>query len=257
MADTPQNVPPARFTFRSDLQQTPLPEVLFTVWHHKVPGVIECSRNGINKTLFVDEGRLIFATSSAIEDSLGDRLLRSGRITPEQYRESVRRLVREGNKRQGAILVELGALEPRDLFVEVREQVRSIVWSLFDWEDGEVVFTPGRERHREFIRLDIPLLAALTEGVMRIGDARRLVARLGTRTTVYERVAGAALDAADLDARLGELLAAVDGKKTLVELAATPGGSGPDNMRGLYVLSVFRLIRARPTAAPVKVKVRG
>lgn len=257
MSDTPDSPAAARFTFRSDLDQTPLPEVLYTVWRHKVPGAIDCVHGEVRKSLFVDQGRLIFATSGTIEDSLGDRLLRSGRITPAQYRESVRRLVRESGKRQGVILVEMGALQPRELFIEVRDQVREIVWSLFEWDKGDVLFTPGRERHQEFIRLDIPLLEAVAEGVRRIPDARRLIAKLGTRSTVYERTAEPMVDPSTIDARLQELLAAVDGRRTLFDLASTPGGTPPDNTRGLYTLLVYRLIRPRPTTTPLKVRVRG
>lgn len=244
-----------RFTFRSDLSQTPLSEVLFTVWRHRVPGTIDCTQGEIRKSLFVDEGKLIFATSSAIDDSLGDRLLARGRITTAQYRESVRRLLKEG-KRQGAILVEMGALEPKDLFVEVRDQVRDIAFSVFAWDEGNVTFEPGRERHREFIRLDIPLLDAIAEGIRSVPDAKKLVARLGTRTTIYDRAADSPVSIDMIEPGLRTILGKVDGRHSLLDLASAGVAPPADTMRALYTLLVYRMIKARATA-PVKVKVKG
>lgn len=246
----------ARFSHRSDLEHTPVAEVLFTVWRHRVPGAIDCARDGVQKSLYVDEGRVIFATSEDRSDSLGDRLLRMGAITPEQYEASSSALQGGSDRRQGSILVEMGALQPRDLFLHVRDQVREIVWSLFEWTSGEVLFTPGRERHREFIKLEIPILEAIVEGVKRIDDPRRVAAQLGSRGTVFEKSADPPVDPSVLEDRQRELLEAVDGRRTLYDLAWLPGASALENARDLYTLRIFRLIRPL-AASPVKVRVRG
>lgn len=246
----------SRFEFRSDLAATPLPEVLLTIHKYRVPGVIECAREGASKSIYIDQGNIIFASSNQTEDSLGDRLLEDGRITREQYDESVRRLKAGGNtKRQGTILVEMGALAPKDLFVSVREQVQQIVWSIFDWESGSVLFSPGRDRHTEFIKLSIPTPQAVLQGVRTMLDAKRLVARLGTKSTVLDRVPGKDASELLLDAEENALLEAVDGKKALVELIATPGMPPPQNAKMLYAFSIFGLVQVR-SVKPMKVQFR-
>ena len=89
----PQPDSATRPVFETDLTQTPLPEMLVTIYRHKAPGTIECRRGSELKEIYLDRGHIVFATSNQVRDSLGDRLLNEGLITREQYDESVRRLV--------------------------------------------------------------------------------------------------------------------------------------------------------------------
>src|SRR5687768_6336090 len=125
-----ENDPAARPVFETDLTQTPLPEILMTVYRYKAPGTIECRRGNELKEIFLDRGQIIFATSNQVRDSLGDRLLNEGLITREQYDESVRRLLATG-RRQGAILTEMRVLDPGTMLNVVREQIQEILWSIF------------------------------------------------------------------------------------------------------------------------------
>jgi hypothetical protein len=248
VTETPR---PSAALYQTDLAQTPLPEILVTVHRYKVPGTIECRRGDEIKRVFVDHGQIIYAASNRVEDSLGDRLLREGRITREQYDASVR-LMRETGKRQGVTLIEMHALEPKDLFVSLREQIQEIVWSLFAWNEGAVSFTPGRDKHLEFIKIEIPVPQAILQGVRRMPDARTFVARLGTKTTLLERAAKPAPDvplAADEQA----LLERVDGRTPLVDLVAIPPLNAADNARILYALFALQLVTIRQ---PVRVQIR-
>jgi hypothetical protein len=248
--------PTPRFQFRSDLSQIPLPEVLMTIHRYRVPGVVVCEREGETKKIFIEEGNIIFATSTNVADSLGDRLLAQEKITMEQYRESVRRLVQENGKRQGAILVEMRAIEPKDLFIAVREQVEAIVWSLFNWESGSVVFEPGRDRHQEFIKLNIPTPRAVIDGVRQVPDAKRLVARVGQKATLLER--NAAFPVADLPLQPAEeqLLNAIDGKMTLYDLISLNIFPPAEAAKMLYSFYALKLITVKQPKQ-IKVQVRG
>lgn len=241
--------------FRGDLTQTPLPEVLLTIHRYRAPGVVECERDGVTKQIFIDDGNIIFALSSDLAESLGDFLLQSGKITQEQYDGSVQRLKLEPTRRQGAILVEMGALEPKELFVAVVEQVQSIVWSVFAWETGFVRFEPGRERNLEFIKLNIPTPQAVLEGIRRQPDAKPFLARIGTRTTILCRNEDDELPKVELTEAEQKLLAEVDGKKSLMELIALPFQTGAENARVLYALFALRIIVVKANK-PLKVQLR-
>lgn len=244
MTDRSESDP--RPLFRGDLAQTPLPEVLITVFRYKVPGVISCLRESEAKRIYIDDGSIIFATSTNVADSLGDRLLRSGRITREQYDESLRRLTGSG-KRHGTILAEMGAIDPKTLFVSVREQVEEIVWSIFEWSDGRVIFEPGRERHLEFIKLLIPIPRAMLTGVRRMPDAKALVARIGTRSTVLRRTGDPGPERLELTEDEKRLLDAVDGKATLFDLTRIAPLTPAENAKVLYALFALRLIEPKPS----------
>lgn len=248
-----------RFQYRSDLGTTPLPEVLLTIHKHRVPGVVECSRGDEIKHVFIDGGNIIFASSNQTTDSLGDRLLSAGRITQDQYDESVRRLTSEGNgKRQGAILVEIGALQPKDLFVNVVEQVQSIVWSIFDWDRGTVVFEPGRRKKTEFIKLAIPIPQAVMRGIRVMSEPKRLLARVGGRQTVLERDPDRITVDIKLDPDEQSMLAMVDGRRSLQEIIENAPVPTPLAARLVYGLHILGLTRAhRSKTMKVQFRTRG
>ena len=244
--------------YQTDLAQIPLPEILFTIHRHKAPGMLECKRpretDVETKKIFFDGGQVIFASSSSLADSLGDKLLREGKITQEQYDESVRRLKSSG-KRQGTILAEMKLLEPKELFISVREQIQELVWSVFGWDKGTVAFSPGRDKHLEFVKLQIPIPQAVLQGVRRMPDARALVARLGTRATVLQRT-----DVTTDDMHPGadelHLLEAIDGRRPLSDLVNTPPLTPGENARILYAFFALGLVVVRRPTGQIKVQVK-
>lgn len=249
----------SRFEFRGDLSKTPLPEVLQTVHHYRVPGVLVARRGEIEKKIYLWNGDVIFATSNDRKDSLGDTLLREGTLTQEQFDESVRRLIQaraaEETRRHGAVLVDMGLLTPEALFACVTKQVRDILYSVFDWEEGEVSFAVGRFRTDEIIQLEIPTRAAIVAGVKAVRDARRLVAILGPSWTVFDPTwASAGIGDVALEPAEIRLLQQVDGKKTLRELVGLGPADAGYNAKLLYAFYVLKLIGRRDVTGRTAVK---
>lgn len=251
----------ARSQYRSDLATTPLPEVLLTVHKYRAPGVIECRRGDVQTSVYLDQGNIIFAGSNQTADSLGDRLLATGKITRDQYDESVLRLTAAGNtKRQGTILVEMGVLQPKELFLNVRDQVQAIVWSIFDWDAGEVTFTPGRDKQTEFIKLAIPIREAVLQGIRKMAEAKALVARVGSKATVLERVPGADDSDVKLEPEESAFLETVDGKRTLFDLVSAGPLPPAQGARLIYAFRLLGLVRpreAKPKAMKVQFRTSG
>lgn len=247
---------PSRPVYETDLAQTPLPELLVTVYRYKAPGTLECRRGNELKEIFLDRGHIVFAASNQVRDSLGDRLLNEGRITREQYDESVRRLL-SGGQRQGTILTEMRVLDAPSMAEAVREQIEEIVWSVFGWDGGTARFTPGRDRHGEFVRLDIAIPNAVVEGVRHMPDAKMLLARIGTKTTVVARTE-LQLGELSLDEDEQHLLDAIDGKQALGDLVNRPPLAAGVNARLLYAFFVLGLIAVKaPRGLKVKVSTAG
>jgi hypothetical protein len=243
-------VPDTRFQFKGDLATTPLPEVLQTVYHYKVPGVLAAAHEGVEKKIFIWGGDVIFASSGDRADSLGDFLLRTGRITQEQMDQSVEILLLSGGeKRHGTVLVEMGVLTPQELFDIVTAQVKSIVFSMFAWEEGEFSFEVGQFKTDELIQLAIPARQVIFEGVKTMQDARRLVSFLGPSWTVFDP-AYVPSEMGDLSLDVGEirLLQHVDGTKTLRELISLGPGDAAHNAKLIYAFYALKLITRREVA---------
>ena len=237
--------------YQTDLAQTPLPDILLTVHRYKVPGVIECRRGYDVKKIYLDRGLIIFATTNVIRESLGDKLYEAGRITREEYDQSIE-VLRTTGKRHGETLVEMGLLEADELVEAVQDQIETIVFSLFTWDSGAVTFTPGRDKSLEFVKVELSVPEAILRGVPLMSDARSLLARMGTRTTLFER-RPIPSDAPTLPTTYQRLYDLADGKHPLPELVAAPPLSQSENVRLLYGLFVLQWIAVKQ---PLQVKVR-
>ena len=239
------------FQYRGDLAQTALPEILSTIERFQVPGVIEASRGGVAKRVYIKESSVVHASSNDREDSLGAYLERSGRLTAAQVSETMRERERT-QQRYGGLLIERGLLSPRQVYEAIREQIEAIVWSLFEWQEGAVTFAIGDFREPEAVRIQLPMRQVILEGIKRAPNARAMVARLGGRDTVFEPshrtedLIESGLDAADL-----ELLSLVNGRRTLYDICAQGPHAAAENGKFLYAFQVLRLIRAVEVGAEV------
>ena len=141
------------FVYRSDLQKTPLAEILATVSRYGVPGVLEVEHESVFKRVYLLDGDIIFATSTDRSESLGDYLVRTGEISEEQLQQSSEELANTPGARHGEILVKMGFLDQKMLGAAVRTQVQEILWSLFNWGEGRVTFRVGRSRDDEIFKI--------------------------------------------------------------------------------------------------------
>lgn len=277
-AATPAPVPPRRrgmipvsmerplertSQYRGDLRQTALPEMLAIIHQARVAGVIEAVLGDVTKRIFLENGYVVHASSSDLADSLGGYLRRVGRLSEGDFRAAMAKRA-SGGRRLGELLIEQGTLSPAQVFQAIREHVEAIVWSLFAWEEGDVTFKIGAIDARELVRIQIPLRQVIVQGVKRAANAKSLVTRMGGKETLFgpsyklEDLIDIALDAEEY-----RLLAMVDGKRSLYELATKGPLAPPENARLLYAYSVLQLIRkvgvADPAAAPgvIKIKLRS
>jgi hypothetical protein len=244
----------AEFIFQGPLADNPLPEVLQKIHYYKVPGVLKVSRDDGSKQIFISGGEIIFATSSYSPDRLGEFLLDRARITQAQYDLSVERM-RVTGKRQGTVLVEAGILTPQDLFETVKEQVMAIVWSLFDWVEGEVTFKVGKFKDDEVIKLSLDTRAAILRGIKGITDPKRVVKWLGRKEDVFETSDNALLllPSLPLTAEDRHVFRLVDGQRTLLDVIRSAASDSGTTAKILYALYILGLIRRRESVIKVTV----
>lgn len=235
------------FQYRGDLAEAGLAEILYSIDRFQVPGVIQAEREGVVKEVHLREGRIVHASSSDVADSLGDFLLRAGRLSAEQH-ERLMRLRAEGDRRLGALLVEEELLTPGAVHQAIRQQVEAIVWSLFWWDEGAVTFSIGDFPHGGGrVRIDLPMRQVILQGIRRAPNAKTLVGRLGTKETVYEPSWDLeTLIDLGLDGDEHRLLRLVDGRRSLYEVCTAGPFSAAENAKVLYAFQVLRLIRRTP-----------
>ncbi len=229
--------------------------MLYTVDRFQVPGVIEAERDEVIKRVFIREGNVVHASSSDRGDSLGAYLQRTGKLTAEQFAETMRARSEEGvGKRYGELLIEAGLIPPAGIYEAIRKQIEAIVWSLFYWQDGEVRFQIGSFQAHSGVRIQLPMRQVILQGIKRAPNAKALVARLGKKETVFEACFKTEeLIEAALDTEEYRLLELVDGRRSLYEICTQGPLSPAENAKLVYAFQVLRLIRrqeAKEAAVP-------
>src|SRR3954467_4938865 len=238
------------FQYRGDLAETALPEILYTIDRFQVPGVIEASREGEVKQVYIKEGNVVHATSTDRNDSLGAYLQRSGVITPEAYLATMRERERT-QKRYGVLLIEAGLLSPAEVYKAIRKQIDAVVWSLFYWHDGSIIFSIGEFREPDSVRIQIPMRQVILQGIKRPPAAKTLGGRLGRKETVFEpcykteQLIELALDGDEY-----KLLSLVDGRRTLYDICTQGPHSAAENAMRLYAFQILQLIRIAGATPP-------
>ncbi|MCB9564334.1 MAG: DUF4388 domain-containing protein [Kofleriaceae bacterium] len=205
----------------------------------------------VEKAIYFDGGRPVFASSNLAADRMGELLYREGKITAEQY-AGCRDLVSESGRRMGEILVDRGFLKRRELLPAVRRHVEDIIYSLFAWDEGSYRVVPGDGAASERIRLSRHPAAMVLEGVRRKLDPAVLERLLGPPGTVVEVAdrdkAGTMVSVADLSSDERGVLAAMDGTADLAALAEAAGAG---------LVSVYQLAWSLVVLGVATVRRRG
>lgn len=149
-----------------NLSDTSPCEVLSTLCRNGVTGVLTLQGGGSEKSIYLEKGRIVFASSRDPDDRLGELLLTRGAVRREQLEEASSR-IRPG-KRLGTILVESGFLPASELPRWVREQVKEIVFSVFSWGEGAYRFEAGPLPSGEVITLRISTAEIFLTGLRRV-----------------------------------------------------------------------------------------
>jgi len=239
-------------SLKGNIKDTCVPKILYYLKRNRKTGTLVFKTPVFVKKVFIVKGEAIFASSTYEDDRLGEMLIKAGKITLEQYEKSVELLKKTG-KRQGAILVELGFLSPKDLFWGVKYQVREIIYSLFLLEDAEYEFIEGEIPSNEVITLRMSMGNLIYEGVKRIDNWTRIKNELPDINTVLKLSTDPAnlfqdIELTHLDRRM---LSLIDGKRTIKELLNSSWISSFDAFKIIYVLLATGIVEEKKTMEPV------
>ncbi len=247
-----------KFQYRASFSETTLPEMLYAIDRFRVPGVIEARNQGVVKRVYIRDGHVIHAGSNDRRDSLGDYLVRTEKLSAEQF-DAISRERARSRERFGVLLIRRQLLSPGEVYEAIREHIEEIVWSLFFWQEGEVNFSVGEYQEEDMVQIQIPMRRVIVQGIARAAEAKPLVSRLGRKETVFRpSFRWEDLIEIGLNAEEFQLLGLVDGIKTLYQLCAEGPHSPAENAKLLYAFKVLHLVeRVNPETertGPLKIQ---
>jgi curved DNA-binding protein CbpA len=235
-----------RLSIYGNLKHFPISDIFLGLQRSEKTGILEMKHGPVMKKIYIKNGDMIFATSNQEEDRLGEVLVKAGKLTLEQYYQSIEVMKKTG-KRQGAVLVELGYLKPKDLIWAVTHQVEEIILSLFQWEDGEFEFKEIPLPSEEVITLKLSAANLIYRGIKRIDNFTYLKDGFFPMDAIMAYSA----DPMDLfqDIRLEEkdkdILFLIDGSRKVQDILLLSSLDNLQTMKILYALMNARLIEIK------------
>ena len=142
---------------------------------------------GLERSLFLDAGRVVLASGNASEDRLGEFLVRQGRLTGEA-RDRALAEARASGRRLGLVLIQHGRLAGSELGPSLRAHQESLVSSAVAASAGVLGFDPGLTADRRRARLLRHPAALVREGLAAMTEGEALWNRLGGRNGVLHVV---------------------------------------------------------------------
>ncbi|HYV17650.1 MAG TPA: DUF4388 domain-containing protein [Verrucomicrobiae bacterium] len=167
------------------LSSATFPALLYSILKRADTGVLTLTGDTSEKTIYVRDGRPIFATSSDRDDRLGQVLFKTSQVSLDGLMNAVEVSVKSG-KRLGTVLVEQGLIQPHELVEGVRVQVRSIIHSLFLWTRGSYRYAPGALPTDEVITLKLSPGDLILEGIRTIDSWGRIWEAVGPLEATYK-----------------------------------------------------------------------
>jgi hypothetical protein len=226
---------------RGQLSELPLPDLLQLIRTHKATGILTVVLGGARKAVYVRDGRVVFASSNLPNDRLGEILIHEGKITVEEYEASIKGISK--GRRQGRVLVEMGALSPKDLWEGVQFQVREIVYSIFQWEEGQFHFEASNLPEKERITVDLDIVDLVLQGVRRVDAGGPIQARYPELDLVLERVPEQPVPR--LEPYEEHVLKLVDGERTVLELCKDSEIGDNETLKVIYSMHAAGIVRSK------------
>jgi hypothetical protein len=169
-----------------DVRSFPIADILHLLHASSKSGFLFFESDQHAKSVYIHRGEVVFATSNQTFDRLGECLMRSGVVTPDQLGDALRAYQPPGQF--GRVMIERGLLSPRELWDGVKLQVEEIVRSLFGYGSGSLSFWEGEIRPDNTVRLSLPTRRLIAEGLKRRDDLLKFLAWLEAPRVQVEAV---------------------------------------------------------------------
>ena len=200
-----------------ELAATPLPRLLLDLYRERFDGRLALIQDRAEKNILLHKGEPVVAESNLASESLGVRLMDAGRFSRDDHTRASAHMRARGCK-EGAALLELGLLEPRELFVALKDQVRSRIVDCFAWPAGRFEIDPASTAPEGAQPFRADVFALVQEGLETHWSMDRILAELAphmdlpvARSRRVQRIQERLLQ----DEELERFIDALDGRHTL------------------------------------------
>jgi hypothetical protein len=241
-----------------DLEIVPLAEVIRRIVVDERSGELRCTSASAVKTIHFDRGFIVFASSNLKSDSLGERLISSGRISPHEF--ALVKMLTKGSKRSfRQTLSHAGIVPEEELGRHVAAQVNQIVLSMFPWKEGTYRFEEAPCTIPLELMVSLSAHRIMLEGIRRMSSGKLILAGLPPLDTMIRVVQAPpfSLDFEKLRQVERSVLRIADTRISIRQILTRAGDDKGKVLRacyGLYASGVLEPVSegARRTPRPVQ-----
>ncbi|HZH04556.1 MAG TPA: response regulator, partial [Myxococcaceae bacterium] len=130
------------------------PSLINAFYLSRETGELGVQRARVKKIIYFERGTPVFALSNLVSDRFGQFLVRVGKIKAEQMQDAAA-VAQSSKRRTGDVLIERGLLKDTERLYYVGQQVKSIIYSVFGWEEGSYQMSFRDRVRAESIKLDV------------------------------------------------------------------------------------------------------
>lgn len=205
-------------------------------------GLLRLSRGKSIKAIFFESGVPVFAISNLTAEQLDNRLIKDGLANNEQIEQAKQKAGKA--TRPGRALVEMGVLTEEALREIVRDQVKGIIFSLFEWNQGDYLFDE-RIRATHEVTLDVTAADIILEGTRQIASHQTLAQVIAPNESVVVRTKGNGmrLDSGKLMPMESYVLSRIESPTAVSEVAALSGITEEEAHRAVCALVAAGLLK--------------
>lgn len=124
--------------FQGVIPGTTIPSFVTELSNRRVCGTLQCKFETFNKSINIWHGSVISASSTLIDDRLGEIIYREGKLTLDNFVDAAGKVTKE--MRFGDLLIKRGIFTETDLWHALNSQSRAIINSLCFYKEVDVRF---------------------------------------------------------------------------------------------------------------------
>jgi hypothetical protein len=197
-----------------------------------------------------DRGAVTSAELPGSTERLGHLLLRAGKVTEADVDTARRAQASRPGTPLGVLLVEHGVVSIQDVQRQLRFQIQETVYDLIQWKDGYFRFEESPAPTPSPVAVRVSTESLLMEAARRIDEWSTLEKKIPNMAVIPALVGDTDGAAIDLHPSEWEVLAEIDGMRTLKEIASGVGRGEFDVAKIVYGLVSTGVVEILEERAP-------
>lgn len=209
-------------------------------------GILRLSAPGNERLLTLKDGEVRSAASDSVSDRIGEVMVRLGFVTRPQLEQV---LSDAPPSRVGKAMVERGHLKAHDLYRCLQEQITEIFHGMMLAKDGTFMLIDQELDERALVHnLSLSMQGLLMDSIRKIDELAQFRKRIphGKLFVIRKKPSDGKLEPEE-----DQMLAAIDGTRTVIELGQQLKISEFDATRIIYHLAEGHYVQVSQTSAAV------